>query len=530
MAATRRSLVALAAFCFLPAACLAVDALFVDESATWGVGLHVPEDGHGTGVTAVDFDDDGLIDLFVPQAAGTPDRLFHNQGNSFVEIAGSVGLDSLASSRTALWLDYDGDADLDLWVANDDVKAASSFALYRQDPGPTFVDVTVEAGVFKPPIVLQLPHHWAGLCAGDINRDGYLDVFTAQWPGPGHLFLNTGVGGFTDISDSSGVAIERNAHQCGMADFNGDGWTDIYVAIDFEPNLLWLNQQDGTFVESAAAAGLANAMNDMGLAFGDYDDDGDFDLYVTNIFLPDHPTGPRHNILLRNDSVGATLDFVEISEVLGVDNGHFGWGTSFIDADNDGDLDLAATNGWRSGPELEDPSRFFESPGDGSPFSDVSTAVGFDDTAWGSSLVSADFDRDGDLDMIQACMPTRVAPELRLLENQRPVGDGNYLVIRPRDAGPNYFAVGALVRAHVNGRTMLRRISAGTSYMGQEPLEAFFGVGAASVVDWVTIEWPDGSSTTLTNVTANQELTVEKSVFADGFESGDTTAWSQTTN
>ena len=134
--------------------------------------------------------------------------------------------------------------------------------------------------------------------------------------------------------------------------------------------------------------------------------------------------------------------------------------------------------------------------------------------------------------MVQACMPTLAAPEiheLRLLENQRPVGDGNYLVVRPRSSGPNHFAVGALVRAHVDGRTMLRRISAGTSYMGQEPFEAFFGVGTASVVDWVTIDWPDGASTTLSDVAVNQELTVEM-LFADGFESGGTDRWSRTTN
>jgi hypothetical protein len=496
-------------FCLADAAGTPViDTLFVDVSTDWQIGAHQPEDGHGTGAAVADFDQDGLVDLFVPQAAGVPDRLYHNLGDRFEEIAAAVGLASTASSRAALWLDYDGDGDLDLWVANDDQQALSSFALYRQEPGPVFTDVTVAAGVAKGPIVLQDNHHWAGLCAGDIDRDGYLDVFTAQWPGPAHLFRNTGEGTFVDISQSSGVAAERFAHQCAMADFDGDGWTDIYVAIDFEPNLLWLNQHDGTFVDGAAAAGLANAMNDMGMTLGDYDEDGDFDVYITNIFLPGHPEGPRHNVLLRNDTVAGALDFAEVSEAMGVDNGHFGWGTS------DG---------------LEDPSRFFENPGGGSPFADVSTAAGFDDTNWGSALVAADFDRDGDLDMVQACMETEIAPRLRLLENQRPVGAGNYLVVKPRAAGPNRFAVGALVRAHVDGRTMLRRISAGTSYMGQEPMEAFFGVGAASVVEWVTIDWPDGSRTTLTDVAANQELTVDM-LFADGFESGDTSRWSQTVN
>ena len=528
MTATRRASVALAVFFAFPAAGMAIDAIFVDASAAWGIGPHVPENGHGTGAAAVDFDDDGLVDLFVPQAAGTPDRLYRNLGGSFAEIGAAVGLGSLASSRVGLWLDYDGDGDLDLWVANDDVLAASSFTLYRQDPGPVFTDVTVEAGVFKPPIVLEETHHWSGICAGDLNNDGYLDVFTAQWPGPGHLFLNTGAGGFTDASAASGVAVVRHAHQCAMEDFDGDGWTDIYVAIDFAANILWHNQHDGTFVDVAPAAGLDNAMNDMGMALADYDDDGDFDVYVTNIFLPEAPGGPRHNVLLRNESVGAVLDFDEVSAAMGVDQGYFGWGATFLDADDDGDLDLAATNGWRSGEFATDPSRFFESPGGGLPFADVSAPVQFDDTDWGSSLSAADFDRDGDLDLVQACMTARgEAVPLRLLENQRPVGDGNYLVVRPRSSGPNRFSVGALVRAGVGGATMLRRIAAGTSYLGQEPLEAFFGVGAATTVDWVRVDWPDGASTTRTGVAVNQELTVEL-LFADGFESGDTSRWSTT--
>ena len=119
------------------------------------------------------------------------------------------------------------------------------------------------------------------------------------------------------------------------------------------------------------------------------------------------------------------------------------------------------------------------------------------------------------------------AVPLRLLENERPLGDGNYLVVRPRSSGPNRFSVGALVRVGVGGATMLRRIAAGTSYMGQEPHEAFFGLGAATTIDWIRVDWPDGTSKTLYDVAANQELTVEL-LFADGFESGDTSAWSVT--
>lgn len=532
MATTRVTGIALVVVFLLSAPGSAIDTLFVDVSDSWQLSTHRPEAGHGTGAAAADFNGDGLIDLFVPQATGVPDRLYRNEGDQFVDIAATVGLATLESSRTALWLDFDGDHDLDLWVANDNQQAPSSFTLYRQDPGPVFTDVTVAAGVSKPPIVLQSTHHWAALCAGDVNNDGYLDVFTAQWPGPGHLFLNTGSGAFVDISDSSGVALERNAHQCAMADFDGDGWTDIYVAIDFEPNLLWLNQHDNTFLDVAPAAGLDNAMNDMGMALGDFDDDGDFDLYVTNIYLPDHEDGPRHNVLLENRSRPGELSFVEVAAELGVDQSYWGWGTTFLDADNDGDLDLAATNGWRSGESATDPSRFFENAGPSLAFSDVSSEVQFADTDWGSGLLAADFDRDGDLDLLQTCMSIEEAIPLRLLDNQRPVGAGHYLVIQPRMPGTNHFAVGATIRVRVGDRTMSRRISAGTGYMGQEPHEAFFGLGATTSVDSVHVDWPDGTSVTLLEILGDQVLRIDQTfdVFSDGFESGNTERWSLSTN
>ncbi len=512
---------ALASFCLfsaLPAAAQEVPR-FVDASADWAIGAHVAELGHGTGVAAADYDGDGRIDLFVPQRAGVPDLLYRNLGTTFEEVASEAGLASTASSRVGLWLDYDGDGDLDLWVANDSAAAPSSFTLYRQQDG-AFEDVTVEAGVFKP----HLPElqHWSGICAGDLDRDGFLDVFTAQWPGPGHLFMNTGKGGFLDRSVESGVAaLWRHAHGCGMEDFDGDGWIDIYVAIDFEPNLLWVNQRDGTFVERATDFGLDNAWNDMGMALGDYDDDGDFDVYVTNIFLPNHPDGPRYNVLFRNDGPGASPPFVEVAQAMGVDNGYFGWGATFLDADHDGDLDLAATNGWRSGNFEADPSRFFVNPGDGGAFAERSTEVGFDDTDWGSALVAADFDRDGDLDLVQACMPN---DPLRLLENttEEP---GHYLVVRPLQGGGNRFAVGGRVEVEAAGRHMLRRISAGTSYLGQEPPEAHFGLGAATVADRVAVLWPDGLVSERRSVAADQVLVVER-LFGDGFESGDLSAWS----
>lgn len=487
--------------------------LYEEVGAKRGIGPQHHEDGWGSGIAAADFDDDGYVDVFVPQAAGFPNQLYHNLGDgAFEEIAAEMGLASMHSSRTALWIDYDGDGNLDLFVANDDKEADTSFQLFRQEPGGWFCEVTNQAGVFKTPIVMVSTHHWGGICAGDINNDGHLDIFTVQYRGPGHLFLNNGDGTFEDISESSGVASQPFfMHQTIMGDFNQDGWMDMYVAVDFDANILWINQHDNTFVNMAALAGMDNAMNDMGLALGDYDNDGDFDVYVTNIYLDeDHPNGPRFNLLLRNESVDGFSSFTNVSLDLAVDNGGFGWGATFIDGDNNGDLDIATTNGRGGGSWEDDVSRFFLNVDAGdSPFVDVSEQVQFDDTMLGSALIAFDFDRDGDLDLMQVVYdgPLRLL-ENRLMEGGQ--GDRNYLVIKPRTNEPNHRAIGAVVRIAVGETNMMRVITAGTSYLGQEPAEAFFGLGGASVVENVKVDWPDGTHTNLYDVAVNQILTLHQ--------------------
>ncbi len=509
-----RSVAVVGWFAFLAPITWAADVTFVDVTAVRGLGPFMNEEGHGSGAAAADYDADGDVDVFIPQAAGLPDLLYQNDGTGhFVEVAGSVGLARMTSSRTALWFDYDGDHVLDLVVSNDDQDAATSFHLYRQIPGTGFEDVTTAAGLHKEPIVEVPLHTMGGMCAGDINNDGYLDLFSGQWRGPGHLFLNDGSGTFIDISESSGIAaVHTFQHQAIMADFNADGWLDIYVAVDFEHNLLWINQRDNTFIDEAAGAGIDNNMNDMGLALGDYDNDGDLDIYVTNIF---DERLSKHSVLFRNDSVGPDLSFIEVSASMGVDDGRYGWGATFFDADRDGDVDLAATNGWRSGETQgwpTDPSRFFVNAAAGmAPFVEEAQAAGLDDTEWGSALIAADFDRDGDQDVLQVCLESiSTASSLRLLDSS-PLAPGSapgYLVVQPRSSGPNHLAIGATVTVEAAGMTMTRLISAGTSYMGQEPAEAFFGLARALSAETVTITWPNGDVTVLEDVPGNQVIKV----------------------
>ncbi len=477
---------------------------FVDVSTQSGIGPYTMANGLSAGAAAADFDNDGDIDIFVPTAQGIPDQLYRNLGNGqFEEIAATVGLNSTEPDEVGIWFDFDGDGDLDLAVARASCKipcTSTLLRLYRQDAGPTFEDVTVASGLSALTTTQELADVGA-LAAGDLNNDGFLDLHLGFWEGPGFLFKNNGDGSFSDISSSSGLAGVRSHWQSIMFDFNRDGWLDILQLIDFLGNILWINQQDMTFVDAAPAAGLDNAMNDMGVSLGDYDNDGDFDVYVTNILRID-----RNNVFLRNDSTEGSLNFTEISQALAVANGGFGWGTTFLDADNDTRLDLAATNG-NSGTFVDDVSRFFHNVG-GNPvgFNEISDEVQFNDTDWGSSLIAFDYDRDGDLDLLQTC---NLGGPLRLRRNDRigTAANNNHLVIRPRTNGPNTHAIGAVVRVTVGATTMSRLITAGTSHLGQEPAEAFFGLGAATIAD-IVVEWPDGSTTAIETVSANQVMTI----------------------
>jgi len=471
---------------------------------------------YGSGVAAADYDDDGDIDLFVCTDQGYPNYLYQNNGGNFASIGEVVGLGSMERSRMALWLDIDGDADLDLLVSGDCNSESedcfedteSRIHLYQQENG-IFSEITIQAGLtrYGPKRNSQVV---GGLAAADINNDGFVDIVLTIWKGPIEAFINDGNGVFEEQSKSLGLDIGLyNYWQPFFHDFNSDGYIDIYCNVDFEGNQFWINSAKGSFVESSEITNSNNAFNEMGISLGDIDNDGDFDIYSTNI--ANYNGQDVHNILLQqNQNANSQIFFTEIAKNLGIDQGGWGWGATFFDSNNDGLIDLATTNGW-SVDYLDHSKIWIQQPD--RTFSDQSFNLSFNDNLNGASLISLDYDRDGDLDMIQSIkgFEGEMVP-IRLMENQISSFDvGHYLVVKPRMNGSNHFSIGSTVTAYVNGNIYTRIIHAGTSFYGQEPAEAFLGLGQADRVDSLNITWPGGEVSWWYNIDADQLITLDDS-------------------
>lgn len=522
------------------------------------------------GVAAADYNNSGYVDFFVPNSEGMPDLLYVNNGDgTFTEMAAEMGVSGgdgpdKPRSRVALWLDYDGDRRLDLLVLGDSFFTPidaiewdwAKPRLFRQLPDGTFEDVSSETGLADLDLIsdhrgldpgspaVSLLRHQGGVAAGDLNGNGYVDLIIGLWSAAGEnepdeigarLLLNqpdpdTGGRRFEDVSIdvlAPGVAEPGVDHfgsfwQIVIHDFNGDGLLDIYGACDMDENHLWINQgsyedpdRPGVMLlhpmlDVTHEAGATDAMpeTDMGVAIADVNADGVMDIYVT---ITDTPGSELHNNLFLSQSDEPT--YIEGAFEAGVSQqgGKFGWGwgTTFQDMDRDGWPDLLITNGFNSC--IDRPRLMLH---DGDPdnvhfteqVSDALTII-----ERGSTIIGADLDRDGCVDLIHTVMLSALSPRcdqsaIKVLSNA-PDDSGpqaSYITVRPRMDGPNFHAIGAVVRVELMGARaqldMIRTITAGISMAGQEPAEAYFGLGAdAQPTDpmRVTIRWPNGAEPTV---------------------------------
>ena len=449
---------------------------FVDVTEQAGVG-HV---GYGMGVAVGDYDNDGFQDLYVTNFGRNV--LYHNNGDgTFTDVTAKAGVDDQRWSTSAAWVDYDRDGRLDLFVAN-------------------YLDFTVKGNKH---------------CFAPTGERDYCTPKMYQ-PVPARLFHNRGDGTFEDVTEAAGIgAAIGPGLGVVCADFNGDGWPDIYVANDGSAAHLWINQRNGTFKEESLLAGAAYSVDGlpqagMGVTAGDFDGDGDEDIFKTNL------TNEGANLYV-NDGRGNFYDASAEFGLLLPTFPYTGFGTEWFDYDNDGRLDLFIANGAVNGMEslrgspypFGQPNQLFHNEGPGNKFREMSANAG---PAFASSEVSrgaafGDIDNDGAIDIVVANNNGRV----RLLLNQsRLLNRNHWLLVRLEALHGNRFGVGAKVELRQRGRKLLRRAHADSSYLSANDIRVHFGLGEEARIEEITVHWPSGECEAWDRIQADRIVTIRQ--------------------
>lgn len=465
----------------------------------------------GGGAAAGDFDGDGLVDLVFARL-NENDILYRNLGNgTFEPRVESAGFNVPTYTNGVVSGDVDSDGDLDLYMTS--VGYTRNY-LYLNNGNGYFTD----AGTSNPAVLANgVMRSGQGASFGDYDNDGHLDLVTGDWGNlvansQSRLFRNLGAaqpGGFEDVTVASGINVYRKERTYRYAprfvDLDRDGHTDLTFAADFQTSQLFWNNGDGTFTDGTIPAGVGTDQNGMGTTFGDYDADGDLDWFITNITNdPEHP-GPfgGWNRLYRNEG---DRHFTDATQAAGVRDSRFSWGTTFFDYDNDGDLDLSATNGYNGAGWIDDQTVLWQN-NDGA-FTNVSTAAGITDTQQGRGLVHLDYDNDGDLDLL--VVNNAAAP---ILYRNDGGNDNHYLRIKPQGTISNRDGIGAWITVTPDlanpDEKLVWEIDGGSSFVSQSERTAHFGLGASDEpVDLVTIEWSSGIVQRLYDVPVDQTLLV----------------------
>ncbi|MFN0151970.1 MAG: FG-GAP-like repeat-containing protein [bacterium] len=467
------------------------------------------------GVAVGDYDRDGWEDVYVVRGNIGPNLLFRNLGNgTFQEVGASAGVNiSGAYGSGPTFGDYDGDGWLDLIIGGADPTQPR---LFRNLGTGAFADVTPTCGISTLMNTFSCTY-------GDYDIDGDLDLFLTHWGpigSPDHLWRNNGNGSFTSVDWDAGLSILGDegadySYTGNFADINDDGFPDLLVAADFERSKVFINDGDGTFTN--VTTGVISDENGMGGAVGDYDNDGDLDWFVSSIWdpngVPEGSWGITGNRLYRNAGGGV---FQDVTTATGVRQGYWGWGSSFADFNNDGHLDLVHVNGWNALEFERDSTRVFISGGDAT-FTEQSYVLGVRDVGQGRGVACFDYDRDGDLDIFIANNGS--APLFYRNDGGNAL---KYLSVRLAGPSPNTEGIGARVFVTAGGVTQMREIRCGSNYVSQDPAVAHFGLGSATLVSELRVEWPDGVTTVLNGLAPNQRLVLDQNVTGVSPGSGST--------
>lgn len=459
---------------------------FKESANDLGVGVSYGFSDLGGGVSFVDFDGDGWDDISFTTQEGDQLLFYKNQGGKFV--LRDFGLNNISAAKQILWVDFDNDGDKDLFVTS--INAPNKF--YLNEGQMSFIDITESVGIFTENL------YTFGAAFGDIDNDGDLDLFIANRDiisknQRNYLYLNNN-GIYEDITIAAGLSLENELTFCAaFFDYDGDGYQDIYVVNDryTKSNKLYHNNGDHTFSDVSLASNTGISIDAMSATVGDYNDDGWFDLYVTNT--------EEGNFHLKNNGDGT---FTNLASELGTAFESFAWGAVFLDADLDADLDLYVS-GMLKGTDPRLPSAFYENRNGSFTIPDN---VGFEeDKKISFSNAIGDVDNDGRPDII-----VMNHSENNFLWHNVSTTSNNWLKIRLEGVQSNKDGIGSVIEVFADGKSQYRYTLCGEGYLGQNSNSEFFGLAQSTKIDYVKIKWLSGVEDVITDLGVNRTIKIRE--------------------
>ncbi|MER3454778.1 MAG: hypothetical protein C4318_06415 [Acidimicrobiia bacterium] len=477
------------------------------------------------GAASGDYDNDGYVDLVVTRVNEFP-ILYRNDGNGhFTDVTAGSGLNIPEARRTngAAFVDVDSDGCLDLAMT---VLYSHRNLLFMGDCRGHFREEGLQRGFAEERAEPSV--YGYGIAAGDYDKDGYVDLYVGEWrfdltfpgaPSDSKLLHNLGAaapGHFEDASSKAGVTPQKIGGLLtgrfwwtpAFVDLDNDGFQDLLLVGDFASTKLYWNNGDGTFTESTMKAGVGTEENGMGLALGDFNNDGFIDIFVSSIFQTHQCEvakneeeicahwGTSGNRLFKNNG---NRTFEDVTDKAGVRNGRWGWGASFLDYDDDGFLDIVQTAGqfypypdFRADNFYDDPSFLWKNL-NGNTFADVSRDAGLDKVRRGKGLLVMDFDHDG----LQDVFVVQNSDKPKLYRNLGAQPRGNWIEVELKGAGPsekgsNLQGIGAVVKVAPSGgpHVLTAQSVGGSSFLGQNSPALHFGIGTSTEARKVEVYWP----------------------------------------
>ncbi|RRO13541.1 FG-GAP-like repeat-containing protein [Flavobacteriaceae bacterium 14752] len=456
-------------------------------------GLNNTQFGFGTlgaGISFYDFNQDGLDDITM--ATDTPQnvRFFENNSSGFTEVNFN-GISAPYENKSVIWVDYDNDGDLDFYVTN----YLSSNHLYQNDGNYNFTEVSQTAGLTE-----SFLRSW-GASWADYDKDGDLDLLILHRDGLNQLehnilYKNNGDGTFSDVTNVAGLSMLNHMSFCAaFFDYNNDGWLDIYIANDKmnTSNLLYKNNGDGTFTDVSAVSQSNIIMDAMSTTISDYNQDGYFDVYITNT--------SAGNVFLNNNGDGT---FSDVATLTNTTFNSVGWGAVFLDADLDADLDLYVS-GSADGSQGTPSAAFYEQIAPDN-FTELANAMPNDD-AISFSNAKGDYDNDGKPDVVVL----NFSPNDLFLWQNTTQTTNNWTKIKLKGSISNSMAIGAVIElTPENSPTQYELVMCGEGYIAQNSAFEFFGLGNAQNIENITIKWPNGLVESYQNLQVNKSYTIEE--------------------